>query len=226
VWHLLVDRRQSGKGLEQRAEAPIEMKKLIALSLCVFLGSVSVEDGFASVSPQLKSSREGAKRFRIVKDKPTVYISFDHAGRREPLLNGEGNQGIWLRLHNNTRWAVRLQMSGVPRQYGDANLFYEVLSENEVVIDMKCHVCSSNKLAPGKPILFSLPREYLNKDLAIRISFSYDWEEDERGSTSLEPQHYVYFYSSKLPRTVGSSRSGSVAETLTPENHRYIDHVR
>lgn len=180
------------------------MKSLIALALCVFVGSVSVDEKIAIVLSQEKSGRTEAKGFRIIKEKPTVYIAFDHAAKREPLLNGESNQGIWLRLHNNTRWAIRLQMNDIPRQYGDANLFYEVLSENKVVIDMGCHVCSSNKLPPGKSILFSIPREYLNKDLAIRISFSYEWEEDERDSTSLEPEHYVYFYSSELPKTLES----------------------
>ena len=192
------------------------MKNFIALNLCVFLILVSLEDKIPIVLSQEKSGRTEAKGFRIMKEKPTVYISFDHAGKREPLLKGESDQGIWLRLHNNTRWAIRLQMNGVPRQYGDANLFYEVLSENEVVVDMGCHVCSSNKLPPGKSILFSIPREYLNKDLAIRISFSYEWEEDERGSTSLEPQHYVYFYSSALPKTLGGLKQTPLTGSRMP----------
>jgi hypothetical protein len=179
------------------------MKSLIGLALCVFLGSVSVEDKLAMVLSQQKNGRTEAKGIRIIKEKPTVYIRFDHAGKREPLLNGESNEGVWLRLHNNTRWAIRLEMNGIPREYGDANLFYQVISENKVVVDMGCHVCSSNKLPSGKSILFSVPREYLQEDRAIRISFSYEWEEDERGSTSLEPQHYIYFYSSELPKTLG-----------------------
>jgi hypothetical protein len=43
---------------------------------------------------------------RLSKDKPTIYITFERAGERQPLLANESNQGIWLRLHNNTRWAI------------------------------------------------------------------------------------------------------------------------
>lgn len=43
---------------------------------------------------------------RLSKDKPTVYITFERAGERKPLFASESNQGVWLRLHNNTRWAI------------------------------------------------------------------------------------------------------------------------
>lgn len=43
---------------------------------------------------------------KISKDKPTVYLTFERAGERKPLFASESNQGVWLRLHNNTRWAI------------------------------------------------------------------------------------------------------------------------
>lgn len=42
----------------------------------------------------------------VSKDKPTLYISYERAGERRPVYVGESDQGIWLRLHNNTRWAI------------------------------------------------------------------------------------------------------------------------
>ena len=136
---------------------------------------------------------------RLRKDMPTVYITFERAGKRKPLEQGESDQGVWLRLHNNTRWPLTLAMNGVAKEYGDAALFYDVLSEGQVVIEGRCHVCSSNPLHPGGSLLFSLPREDLVKGGAIRVKFSYGWEHPDDVFADREPQHFVYFYSSKLP---------------------------
>jgi hypothetical protein len=130
---------------------------------------------------------------------PTVYITFERAGNRKPLEQGESDQGVWLKLHNNTGWPLRLAMNGVPKEYGDAALFYDVLSEGKVVVEGRCHVCSSNQLHPGGSLLFSLPREDLVEGCAIRVKFSYGWEHPDDVFADREPQHFVYFYSSKLP---------------------------
>jgi len=130
---------------------------------------------------------------------PTVYITFERAGERKPLKEGESGKGVWLRLHNNTRWSLTLAMNGVPKEYGDAALFYDVLSEGKVVVEGRCHVCSSNQLHPGDSLLFSVPSEDLAKDGAIRVNFSYGWEHPDDVFADREPEHFVYFYSSKLP---------------------------
>lgn len=157
---------------------------------------------------QRKTQGYLARSVRILKDRPTIYISFERTGKREPLRNGESAEGIWLRLHNNSRWAIRLHASEVPSKvYGDAGLFYEVLADEKVTVDMNCHVCSANMLAPGKSILFSLPREYLDEGLSVRINFNYEWELDKNVSYALEPQHFVYFHSSRLPSTVSIQKS-------------------
>lgn len=41
-------------------------------------------------------------------EKPTVYITFEKAGPRSPVYAAESNQGIWLRLHNNTKWPINI----------------------------------------------------------------------------------------------------------------------
>jgi hypothetical protein len=147
---------------------------------------------------QDQKSLEHQRQFRIRKDMPTVYITFERTGKRKPLEQGESDEGVWLRLHNNTRWPLRLAMNGVPKEYGDAALFYDVLSEGKIVIEGRCHVCSSNELRPGSSLLFSLPTEYLAKGGAIRVRFSYGWEQPDDVFADREPRHFVYFYSSKL----------------------------
>jgi hypothetical protein len=42
----------------------------------------------------------------LTNNRPTVYLSFEREGKREPIHPSESNQGIWLRLHNNTKWAI------------------------------------------------------------------------------------------------------------------------
>jgi hypothetical protein len=43
---------------------------------------------------------------------PSVYLSFVRVGKREPLHVSESDKGVWLRLHNNTRWSL------LPNAYG------------------------------------------------------------------------------------------------------------
>lgn len=42
----------------------------------------------------------------ISRGKPTVYITFERAGDRMPSHTEESNKGLWLSLHNNTRWTI------------------------------------------------------------------------------------------------------------------------
>jgi hypothetical protein len=59
-----------------------------------------------TASPQQHRPRASNEDLRLSKDKPTIYITFERAGERRPLFANESNQGVWLRLHNNTRWAI------------------------------------------------------------------------------------------------------------------------
>jgi len=166
-------------------------------SYCVFLVLVSV----MSLYGQERSASQTPEEIRVQKDMPTVYITFERVGKINPLRKGESNNRVWLKLHNNTHWPLRFEMSGVPKEYGDAALFYEVLKKGNVVSDKNCHVCSSNQVEPTGSLMFSVPIENLAKDRAIRIKFSYGWEPSGDVFAGREPQHFVYFYSSKIPET-------------------------
>lgn len=140
-------------------------------------------------------------------DKPTVYIEFERAGDRKPLFARESNSGIWLRLHNNTKWSIVLDMHGVPSDdYGDASLIYDVLSDRRVIIEDSCHACSFNSLGPGRSLLFSVPAEHLSMGHSLRIKFSYSWEDSHKVTAGSEPEHYVYFDSLQLPKSLQQSK--------------------
>src|SRR5215510_234341 len=64
---------------------------------------------FGAVMAQQRKSRLPANRVRVSKQKPTVHITFVRFGKREPRHNEESNEGVWLRVHNNTRWPLTFQ---------------------------------------------------------------------------------------------------------------------
>ena len=92
-------------------------------------------------------------KVRLKKDKPTVYITYERTGPRVPLSEGEGERGIWLRLHNNTKWKLVFRVGGVPNQsYGNAVVFYEVErteGSGFTPIGYLSHVASVIKLKAG-----------------------------------------------------------------------------
>lgn len=146
-----------------------------ALILCI------MASGFQA---QQKGSRRQAE-VRIKKDKPAVYLTFERIGRVKLPEVGEGYNRIWLRFHNNTRWPIMLEMADVTSgEYGDAELFYDVLS-----------------LGSGKSMTFSVPDGNLAKGRTIRVRFSFSWEDQNDVYGGREAVHYVYFDAAKLPQS-------------------------
>jgi len=158
---------------------------------------------------------------RIVKNKPSVFISFDHRGKRQPLEQGESDSGIWLRLHNNTKAVIFIPIFTVPKTLGDVGLFYDIISTTRPnnyhdsaapAQETKSpelpagytlgHTSSAYLLRPGRSISFSVPAEHLPERVGLRVNFSYEWElEGDMEFVRIgEPQHYVFFYSSSLPK--------------------------
>jgi len=167
---------------------------LTAYGLCFLLAFAAHAQG------RLGSTAE----VRHQKDRPTVYVTYEQSGPRVPLSNGESERGIWLRLHNNTKWKLILRVGGVPNpSYGDAVVFYEVErteGSGFIPIGYSSHVASVIKLKAGGSIVFSLPQEHLEKGLALRVRYNYEWElrKDDSFSANL-PYHSVTFASSDLP---------------------------
>ncbi|MEP7076425.1 MAG: hypothetical protein ABI878_11500 [Acidobacteriota bacterium] len=143
-----------------------------------------------------------ASRGAIDRSKPTIYIeSIGKSNARTDLKSSEESY-YWLRLHNNSRWGIRLDMSGgYDEKLGDVGLYYDVVDKNENVTSrFQCHVCSTNILKSGKAVIFGIPRDQLANGFSIRVNFSFDWESDTKVASGLEPEHYVFFRSEDLPR--------------------------
>lgn len=153
----------------------------------------------------ISAAAQRRENVRIVKKLPTLYIAFEKAGKLQAPDSGDERERIWLRLHNNSRWPIRLDMGGVPPEYGDAKLFFDGLLDGEVIFRNRCHTCSTNLLSPGKSILFSVPRKDLGPGRAIRVKFSYGWEDWDDVTAGREPEHFIYFTSSTLPKDLHQS---------------------
>lgn len=61
---------------------------------------------FMTSYPQQSQLAVSKEKVSVTNDRPTVYLAFEREGKREPVHASESNQGIWLRLHNNSKWAI------------------------------------------------------------------------------------------------------------------------
>ena len=149
---------------------------------------------------------------RLQKNKPTVYITFEYAGKRQPLHTDESNKGVWLRLHNNTIWPIRFQGFSVDDSFStpagiekEAGVLYGIevvgdYKDGKAPIANRSHTHSIKSIPSGSSIVFSLPREHLATGLAIYVNYNFEWEVERGRIRSGEPKHRVSFYSYDLPR--------------------------
>ena len=95
-----------------------KLSKMSKVSLAVLVLYVLA----IAVSAQHKGTCGTEAGILLSKDKPTVYITFERAGQIKPApvrlaatdiiqersndQDNESIQVVWLRLHNNTRWAI------------------------------------------------------------------------------------------------------------------------
>lgn len=180
------------------------------MRVLVFFLAILISLTLLSVKTKAQFREMKSKDVRIVKDQPSVYLSFEREGKREPLEEGESEKGIWLRFRNNSKWQVGVCIFSVPKEYGDEGVFYEVerfISENtsnvgETPIGYVVKGgCLRQLIAPRKSLLFSVPREHLADGLAIKVAFRYEWEDNTDVVSGREPTHYAYFYSTDLPKS-------------------------
>ena len=152
-----------------------------------------------SAQPQ-KSRRAGTL---VNGSKPAVFISFLRSLEIEPLETGVGNRYLWFRITNNSRWPIWLDMSGVPKAYGDAGLFYTIESKDDgkIRIDSRCHACSVNPVGSGRSVVFSIPADYASQDARMRMEYSFAWERDNEMEGGSYSTHSVLFYFSYLPKS-------------------------
>src|SRR5436305_540669 len=97
------------------------MKYILAIQFVALVGLTA----FAAL-PQRQQKKSVTTGIKLQQKQPSVYISFVRAGKIKPLFTGNSEEHIWLRLHNNTRWSIWLDASDIPKEYGDAALYYTV----------------------------------------------------------------------------------------------------
>ncbi|MDX2040610.1 MAG: hypothetical protein SF097_05140 [Acidobacteriota bacterium] len=173
------------------------MCKKIVRTIFVMLSLVVL----TPAQPSDPISRKGS--VKIDTAKPSVFISFVERRKREPIEASESNEGIWLRIVNNSKWTIWLPSFGVPKGAGDIGVHYvlESLSSSSAKPkDSNCppsydlpHPASFKPIKPGKSALFSLPSNGFTESQRMRIFFFYDWESLTDVISNKEPRHYVYF---------------------------------
>ena len=162
------------------------------LATILFFGSLAVS-----------GSAQQASDVRIDSTKPTVYLACERVGE---------NGRVWLRLHNNTQWAISLStetpgavlaplrlLSGrtVSALADGSEISPEYLIENLSDQNYGEYWCTITRswIAPGQSVIFSFPREHLKFLGRVSVSFKYEWE-----SEGQEPDHQVRFSASDLSR--------------------------
>lgn len=69
------------------------MKRLTLLLSCLCISATAQQDG--AQNPVLLDTAH-----------PSVYLQYDHEAKRKAEHPGEGKEGLWLSIHNNTRAAI------------------------------------------------------------------------------------------------------------------------
>jgi len=153
-------------------------------------------------------------KIRLNLRKPSAFITFEKYGNRTPIRQGESEERIWLRFHNNTKWKMSLRVLGPCIDAKDENqqewqVSYEVriipgyewaMKETEIPSGYRItHKATLRFLASGQSLLFSVPKENLVKGLSIFVNFSYEWEINGDAGGDLSIVHEAPFWSTDLP---------------------------
>jgi hypothetical protein len=174
---------------------------------------------FLLASSMVQTTQGNANAFVLDSTKPYVYIAFDHAGSRAPIFAGESPEGLWLRFVNNCRLPVVIGTfdpgtgekgigvlydvvaipssgsGGIPSLPGDKERAREQAPEG---YSSTASAYSTMTVAPGKSVLFSIPKNHLARNWFIRVQFTLDVGE-ARGD---QPYSYADFRWEQLPASI------------------------
>jgi hypothetical protein len=143
---------------------------------------------------------------RVKADKPTVYLEYVCQDKRK----------VHLRMYNNTVWHIsvdtdelyppktRIKLrngvntSAAPSDR-EISMHYRVegwaLPWETVKVPKIAYPDNgfANWIASQNSILFSVPADYLRKDLQVIVRFNYEWEITKEGYSISDPEHRVAF---------------------------------
>lgn len=196
-------------------------KLLLALLIVCSLSAICL--------PQQVNSPAPSGDIRISKDHPAIYLTFERRGKAinpmgsrlaeagETSKSKEKGEDYWLRLHNNSRWAIlfptwslyvgkrvspiRLSDGGSVLGLSDdmeVNARYTVVEDDSRIVPYGGDSYSQSWLPPGRSVIFSVSREHLLKGRSIYIYFNYEWERGEVYSNNLSPEHRSMYWSYRL----------------------------
>lgn len=190
-------------------------------------GSARVANGSVDTPVQPKRICETRKAAAVDNAKPSIYLSFERLDKIA-RYNGKLEDAVWLRLNNNTGWAVNIGTLGVSYaehpQYTHLYLcgrketaigngaqesplyFLETKDGQRVNIYVHILTAADVWLASGTSLVFLVPQSELASNKRLNINYSYQWEwqwSTDRPTQKVgEPLHTVYFELEALPKSL------------------------
>ena len=143
---------------------------------------------------QRTKTRRANSDVRLQKDKPTVFVSFVRFGRRESFRTVDSENGVYLQLHNNTRWTLIL------RAYGAGGYTFTKSDAEEIgmfygVEEVQQIGASSGTGDPANPSL--IPQETKKLDIYENCEVALGYWSDTATIVELKPGKSFLF---SLPR--------------------------
>ena len=171
---------------------PLNMKALFCLLL------LSVLTGLPA--SLLAQTRDIAKDFVIVPNRPYAYLRFDHVGKGPRRWAEEPETRIWFRLVNNCRLSIVVNTFGVPNgsPKDEQSVMYKIVADDppiqfavqsngsaepkiwkkatpeELPRDYMFELGSFQSIPSGQAILFSIPVSHLAERWHVEIPFQFD----------------------------------------------------
>lgn len=184
-------------------------------AVLIFMLFLTTAPFFQSNSDELKSGG------RVKAGKPTVYLEYVCQDKKK----------VYLRMYNNTIWHIsvvtdELYPPKMPIKLRNGVNTYAAPNDKEISLHYRVEKWAlpwedvkvpriaypdsgfSNWIASQDSILFSVPVEYLRKDLQAFVRFEYEWEVTKKGYTINDPEHRVSFRGLDLPDTKSSACNG------------------
>jgi hypothetical protein len=159
--------------------------------------------------------------FLADKDMPGAFISFDRIGAVETGVEGQTEQRIWLRFHNNYKFPITLKTFPLT---GDDPMFVSKGSKSQIGVvyqikstngdrkkealpepDIVGHVFTAYPVESGEEVVFSVPAQHLSGPLYILVPFEIASETFASRRVSA-PQHFAVFYGASLTRAAPRQR--------------------
>jgi hypothetical protein len=136
--------------------------------------------------------QDAVQKFVIDPTRPYVYLKFDHIGKREPLNRHEPDTGLWLRVENNCRVPITVQVFDPETGDPGVGLFDEVIPVNPCAPPMGCplrpneslpkapelpkgysapEILNTENIEPGHDLLFSVPINHVGPSWYLQVEF-------------------------------------------------------